>query len=385
MPEYVFALYRQVADSMLPTQREAYMASLLSSVPALDGTPPGDPQVNFQEYGCCFTLFYLEDIIACGCDEPECKDGVYQLISCAASPSRGPLRCAWFDTQSRYASVAMTPTEAIRARTQYDMHEGSRCSTSVCARSATAATAVKMEEGFVTPITSPSAVLSPPLRIYSDSSAEIATEMLHWLNDPSLTSSSPVRPRSPPAQSVYDDAESPLHLTYVVGDCVMLRHSTQELGARPDIPLDDGPYIVAEVLGSATYRVVREHDSLTRVVHATGILHRLLRDASEIEDSAPAHDTSCAGSLTNKDDAACRTSDSAVASWLNDAASHFPQPGATLTQLLETPTPAPAEKSVVNARRKRALNATSSGDDKPALEPSKRRKQSVLCALCERD
>ena len=108
-------------------------------------------------------------------------------------------------------------------------------------------------------------------------------------------------------------------------------------------------------------------------------------DASEIEDSAPAHDTSCAGSLTTKDDAACRTSDSAVASWLNDAASHFPQPGATLTQLLETPTPEPAEKSVVNARRKRALNTTSSGDDKPALEPSKRRKQSVLCALCERD
>ena len=61
VPEYVFALYRQVADSMLPTQREAYVASVFSSVPALDGKPPGDPQVNFQEYGCCF----LEDIIAC--------------------------------------------------------------------------------------------------------------------------------------------------------------------------------------------------------------------------------------------------------------------------------------------------------------------------------
>ena len=59
VPEYVFALYRQVVDSMLPTQREAYMASLLSSVPALDGKPPGDPQVNFQEYGCCFTLFFF--------------------------------------------------------------------------------------------------------------------------------------------------------------------------------------------------------------------------------------------------------------------------------------------------------------------------------------
>ena len=369
---------------MPPTEREAYMASLLANVPTFSAAPDANSQAKFQERGASFTLFCLEDIIVCGCDRPECSDGVYQLMSCAASPNRGPLRCVWFDTQSRYASIEMTATDALRARTQYDINAGRSSSVPVCARNAATSTAVKLEEDIMTPQYSPSAAVSPSLQFSNDSSVEIAEEMLHWLNDPSLVSSTPAFPSSP-TQSVYDDAESPLHLSYVVGDRVMLRPSVQELRARPHCPQDDGPYVVAEVLGSTAYRVVREHDSTTRVVHTTGIIHRLLADASEIEDSAPTHDVSCVGNLTTKDAAACQTSDSAVASWLNDAAPHFPPTGPRLTPTVDDPTPVPAETSVVNAGRKRAQKVTSSGDDNPASEPSKRRKIVRPCVLCDRD
>ena len=372
-----------MAGAMQPTEREAYMASLLANVPAFDVKSDANAQVSFQEYGSCFTLLSLEDIIVCGCDQPECKDGVYQLMRCASSPSRGPLRCAWFDTQSRYASVEMTATEAQRACTQHDMNNDQSESATVRARSATASTIAELNERCVTPLVSPAAAVSPSLQFDSDSSTEIAVEMLHWLNDPSLTSSTPAFPRSPQTQSVYDDAESPLYLSYIVGDRVMLRHSEQEPRAGPHYPQDDGPYIVAEVLGSTAYRVVREHDSTSRVVHYSKILHRL--DASVMEDSALTHDTSCVGKMTTKDGAACRTSDSAVASWLNDAAPHFPQPGLKPAPPLETQRPVPNDKPVTSTGQKRARIATASRDDKPAPEPRKRRKLTKPCVLCDRD
>ena len=118
MPDYAFAMYWQSANQFNPTEREAYMASLLANVAMFDRQLTVPNTVTLQEQGSCFTLYYMDDVVACGCSLSACQDGVLQLFSCATTSSLpSPIRCAWFDTQSCYTNVKMTTYETKHALT----------------------------------------------------------------------------------------------------------------------------------------------------------------------------------------------------------------------------------------------------------------------------
>ena len=127
----------------MTTDREAYLASLLTNVAAFESRAACPEQnrapIQLQEHGSCFTLCYLDEMVVCGCKQPECQDGVKQLFICSAQAERGPVRCAWFDAQTRYASVEMTADEAAHARQRQQTDKNATTDgVSVCTRTVTA-------------------------------------------------------------------------------------------------------------------------------------------------------------------------------------------------------------------------------------------------------
>ena len=140
--EYVFELYRQTAPGLMSADREVYMASLLTNVAAFESkaicSEQNRAQIQLQEHGSCFTLFYLDEVVVCGCDKPESQDGVKQVFNCSAQTGRGPVRCAWFDAQTRYASVEMSAEEAAQARERQQTDENATTDgVLVCTRTVT--------------------------------------------------------------------------------------------------------------------------------------------------------------------------------------------------------------------------------------------------------
>ena len=324
IPEHVFNLYWQTARDLEPAEREMYMASLLANATTFEIPAAGqnsDPtQVKLQEHGSCFTLFYLEDIVACGCDKPECQNGVKQLFDCLALSECGPVRCAWFDAQTRYASVEMTAEEAAHARQRQQSDENvATDGVSVCTRTVTAD---DRSESHSSPSGScdMDADSMPSLCDPSSQSCSVTTdELLNWATDPMFTDTRSEWSWSHEAQCTYDDAESPLYLSYAVGDRVMLRPSESVLCAQNSAAKNDGPYIITAVLDDANYQISREHAPDSQVVHYSSILGRV-----SSEGNAPTSDPSGVDPSTIFNVAACQTSDGAVASWLTDAATHFP-------------------------------------------------------------
>ena len=98
IPEYVLKLYRQTALGFMSTDREAYLASLLTNIAAFESKAVCPEhkraQIPLQEHDSCFKLINLDEIVVFGCDKPEFQDGVKQLFICSAQAEHGPVRCA---------------------------------------------------------------------------------------------------------------------------------------------------------------------------------------------------------------------------------------------------------------------------------------------------
>jgi len=385
IPEYVFELYWQTANGLGPTEREAYLASLLMNVvsfePQVVCPEQHRAQVQMQEHGCCFTLFHLDDMIVCGCNKPACQDAAKQLFNCSAQAGRGLVRCAWFDAQTRYASVEMSADEAEHARKCQQSDENATTDgVSVCTR------AVIADDSLETHASSPERrnVSIETLGSERDLSPQMCTvptdDLLRWASDPMLADTSSEWSWSQQARCEYNDAESPLFVPYTVGERVMLRPSESMRNAKSSAEFNDGPYIITDTLGDVSYKIRREHEHYSQVVHFSRILCRL-------PDEGIAHtpDPSGVPQMTNQDVAVCQTSDSNVASWLNDAATQHPLIWQIPVIKVEPQTPGTTVSPVVNAGRKRALNSTPSSDPKPAFAPRKRARTAVSCVLCERD
>ena len=142
----------------------------------------------------------------------------------------------------------------------------------------------------------------------------------------------------------------------------------------------DGPYVITATLNGVNYKIRREHEHYSQVVHFSRILCRLPG-----EEYARTPDSSGVPQTTPNDVAACPTSDSAVTSWLNDVATQYPLPCQLLDIKVEPQTPATTPQMVVNAGRKRAFNSTPKPGPQPVLAPRKRARTTVSCMLCERD
>ena len=385
IPEYVFELYRQTAPGLMSTDREAYLASLLTNVAAFESQAvcqgQNRAQIQLQEHGSCFTLFNLDDILVCGCDQPACQDGVKQLFICSAQAERGPVRCAWFDAQTRYASVEMSADEAAHARQRQQTDENATTDgVSVCTRTVTA------DDSLETHASSPecSSVSIKTLTSERDLSPQICTvatdDLLRWASDPMLSDTSSEWSWSQQAQCEYDNAESPLFVPYTVGERVMLRPCESMFNAQSCADISDGPYVVTDTLGDANYYVRREHEHYSQVVHQSRILCRLPG-----EGRAHTPDPSGVPQMTPKNVAACQTSDSAVTSWLNDVATQDPLTWQDPVIKVEPQTPVAIGSPIVKSGRKRAVNTTPSSDPKPVYAPRKRARTAVSCVLCERD
>ena len=65
----------------------------------------------------------------------------------------------------------------------------------------------------------------------------------------------------------YDDAESPLFMSYTVGERVMLRPCESMFNAQSGADINDGPYVVTGTLGDANYKIRREHEHYSQIVH----------------------------------------------------------------------------------------------------------------------
>ena len=274
-------------------------------------------QVKLQEHGSCFTIFYLEDVVVCGCNKPACQDGVKQLFDCSAQLKRGPVRCAWFDSQTRYASVEMTAEEAAHARERQQSENVTTDSVSVCTRAVTA------EQSLQSPMDSPESYSDgtntpPSLCDLSPQSCTVTTdELLRWATDPMLSDSCSEWSWSREAQCKYSNAESPLYISYSVGERVMLRPSELMFHAQ-GATKSDGPYIITGVLDENNYKVRREHEHYSQVVHYSRILSRFSSEGKAHTSDPPGVDPQ-----TSQDVAACQTSDRAVTLWLNDVATHI--------------------------------------------------------------
>ena len=384
IPDYVFNLYWQTARGLEPAEREAYMASLLANATTFEipaaSQDPTQAQVKLQEHGSCFTLFYLEDIVACGCDKPECQNGVKQMFDCLALSECGPVRCAWFDAQTRYASVEMTADEAAHARQRQQSRNAATDSISVCTRTVTADDCLESQPSSPGSCNMDADSMPSLCDLSPQSCSVTSDELLRWATDPMLSDSRSEWSWSHEAQCEYDDAEAPLYMSYTVGERVMLRPSESMLAAQNSAVSSDGPYIIAAVLSDSNYEIRREHEHDSKVVHYSRILGRVSSEGNAPTSGHPGVDPS-----TTFNVAACQTSDGAVASWLNDAATQFPLNSHDPVIKMEPRTPSPTASPVVKAGRKRALKPTPSLDPRLASLPQKRSRTTVSCTLCARD
>ena len=388
VPDYVFALYWQSVGQFNPTEREAYMASLLANVAMFEQRPIAPNTVTLQENGSCFTLYYMDDVVVCGCSQPDCQDGVTQLFSSAAtSQSPSPIRCAWFDTQSRYASVEMTNAEAKHALISRqtaisDQSTSPAPAVNVCVRDVENSAETCQNHSMVAASDSDIADTPPPLVSTPAASPITSDELL--VHAPMSEPTSSLSPWSPVAQSLYNDPESPVSISFEVGDRVMLRPIENQSPTAALLSQNDGPYVITEAVGGACYRVLNDRDCRSMVVHKSRIQCRFPTHASENKDNTDRSAPTDWLNLTNKDVAACQTSDSAVALWLNGAATHSfvpidPDRGE------RPPTLSPIESFLAVSGRKRVKITTSLGDDIAAESPRKRARVNQSCVLgtCE--
>lgn len=388
VPDYVFALYWQSAGQFNPTEREAFMASLLTNVAMFDRQLTVPNTVTLQENGCCFTLYYLDDVVVCGCSQSACQDGVKQLFDCAVTTSSsGPIRCAWFDTQSRYASAEMTVCEAKHALARHNAvtnvsPETPGPTVSVCVRNVTDNTETDQNHSMVAASDSDIADTPPPLVSTPPLTSTPSDEMLDRLSFTDPTSS--LSPWSPAAQSLYDDLESPEFTSFEVGDRVMLRPIENQSPTVALFNQNDGFYVITETVGDACYRVLSDRDCRSMIVHKSRIKCRFPIHASENKDNTGELAPTDSLNLTNQDVAACQTSDSAVALWLNGAATHSFIPIDPHRD--ERPqTLSPIESFLAVSGRKRVKITTSLGDDIAAESPRKCARVDPSCAMgtCE--
>ena len=364
------------------------MASLLTNVAMFNRQLTVPNTVTLQETGCCFTIYYLDDVVVCGCSQSACKDGVKQLFDRAVAPlSSGSIRCAWFDTQSRYASAEMTVCEAKHALAQHNAAIGvsaepSGPTVSVCVRNVTDNTETDLNHSMVAASDSDIADTPPPLVPTPPLTSTPSDELLDRLSFTDPTSS--LSPWSPVAQSLYDDQESPEFISYEVGDRVMLRPIENQSPTVALLSQNDGLYVITEAVGDACYRVLSDRDCRSMVVHKSRIQCRFPIHASANKDNTGELAPTDSLNLTNQDVAACQTSDSAVALWLNGAATHSFIPIDPNRD--ERPqTLSPIQSFLAVTERKRVKITTSLGDDNAAESPRKRTRVDPSCAMgtCE--
>ena len=300
------------------------MASLLANVAMFDRQLTVPITVTLQEHGSCFTLYYMDDVVVCGCSLPACQDGVMQLFLCPrTSSSPSPIRCAWFDTQSRYASVEMTTCETKHALTHNQPAIDVVSSTpapalNVCIRNATSSIETCLNHSMVAASDSNIANTPPPLVSTPNASPITSDKLLSHF--PMSDNTSLLSPWSLAAQSLYDDLESPEYVSYEVGDRVMLRPIENQSPTAALLSQNDGLYVIAEAVGSTCYRVLNDRDCRSMLVHQSRIQCCFPMHASEIKDNTDEFVNSL--NLTKQDVASCQTSDSAVVLWLNGAATH---------------------------------------------------------------
>ena len=114
-----------------------------------------------------------------------------QLFHCFAQTERGPVQCAWFDAQTRYASVEMSAEEGAHACERQQTDENATTDgVSVCTRTVTAdhsvashASSPECSNVSIETMTS-ERELSPHM-------CTVATDdLLRWASDPMLSDTS---------------------------------------------------------------------------------------------------------------------------------------------------------------------------------------------------
>ena len=383
IPEYVFDAYWQVARVLEPTEREACMASLLANVitfqPLATTQTHTGSEVRSQELACCFTLFYLGDIVVCGCDKPECQDGVKQMFDCSTQPSCGPIRCAWFDSHIQYTSDEISAGMAEHTHSYQRFQNATTENISVCSRVVTAENKPRshLNSEFCS-VRSP--VLALPCDVMSQACTMSTDDQTQWASDPLNSDVVSERTWTHEAQRKYSNVESSLRTSNVANERVMLRPYEISVCAQGDAVENDGPNVIASTPGANNCKIKREHDPDSQVVLNSSVLSYTFS-----EDNAPTLDTSGVDQLTKINVASCPTSDSDVAPGFTDAATQVPLAFDVTVIKVEPTTPAPANAQADSARRKRALQPTHSLDPQPTQRLTKRARTTVSWAFCARE
>ena len=114
--------------------------------------------------------------------------------------------------------------------------------------------------------------------------------------------------RAATAQKKYYDRDAHLY-KYKEGDTVKLRRFRKEAGTHKYSDRYEGPYFILDVLGTVTFRIVKDQESRAKVVHHDHILPYFPKEASENIDKTWVLERSKTFKSTTKVDAVCQTSD----------------------------------------------------------------------------
>ena len=87
------------------------------------------------------------------------------------------------------------------------------------------------------------------------------------------------------AQSLCDNLESPIFISYALSDQVMLRLKKNQSPAAALLSQNDRPNVISEAVGGACYRELNDRDCRSMLVHNSRILCRFQTHASENKEN----------------------------------------------------------------------------------------------------